>query len=199
MAATTGLAVANIYYNQPMLGLIERDLPGSLTALVPTVTQLGYALGLFLLVPLGDLVERRGLILVQFLALAAALVTAAIAPNAASLLMASLAVGQPRLSRNRSSRSPRTWRPTKARRGHRYGHGGPALRHSAQPDAGGLCCRPCRMAGGVLAPACRWRALGSCLRILLPTSRADHHHSYGSLLASLVHLWRDLPACAARR
>jgi hypothetical protein len=47
--------------------------------------------------------------------------------------------------------------------------------------------------------ACRWRALGSCLRILLPTSRADHHHSYGSLLASLVHLWRDLPACAARR
>jgi hypothetical protein len=41
-------------------------------------------------------------------------------------------------------------------------------------------------------------AAGLALRMLLPTSRADHHHSYGSLLGSLVHLWRDLPACAAR-
>ena len=35
MAATTGLGVANIYYNQPMLGLIEASMPGGLTALVP--------------------------------------------------------------------------------------------------------------------------------------------------------------------
>jgi hypothetical protein len=48
---------------------------------------------------------------VQFLALAAALVTAAMAPNAASLLLASLAVGRWPLSRNRSCRWPRTWRP----------------------------------------------------------------------------------------
>ena len=41
MAAATGIAAANIYYNQPLLGLIGQDLPGRATTLVPTATQLG--------------------------------------------------------------------------------------------------------------------------------------------------------------
>ena len=94
MAAATGIAVANIYYNQPMLGLIERAFPASpLTHLVPTATQLGYAVGLFFLVPLGDLVERRRLIVIQFLMLAAALAAAASVPNALVLVVASALVG----------------------------------------------------------------------------------------------------------
>jgi MFS family permease len=117
MAATTGLAVANIYYNQPMLGLIERDLPGTAAGFVPTVTQLGYALGLFLLVPLGDLVERRRLIVAQFLALAVALAGAALAPSGSVLLLGSLMVGRWPLWRSRSCRWPRIWpRPQSAAR-----------------------------------------------------------------------------------
>jgi len=94
MALATALAVANIYYNQPMLGIMEQDLgsPG-MTGMIPTVTQAGYAIGLFFLVPLGDLHDRRRLIVTQFLLLALALVFMALAPSAGIAMVASLAVG----------------------------------------------------------------------------------------------------------
>ncbi len=94
MAAASGIAVANIYYNQPMLGIIENEFQHQpVTGFIPTATQLGYALGLFFLLPLGDLVHRRKLIIGQFIILSVALALAAIAPTAWSLVLASLVVG----------------------------------------------------------------------------------------------------------
>ena len=94
MAAATGIAVANIYYNQPMLGVIQSAFPGQRAAeLIPTATQIGYACGLCLLVPLGDMMDRRRLIILQFGSLIVALALAAMAPTAWALVAASLLVG----------------------------------------------------------------------------------------------------------
>lgn len=93
MAAACGVAVANIYYNQPMLSILEREFGQGAVVLVPTATQLGYAMGLLFLLPLGDLFERRRLIGIQFSALAVALVCAALAPGAITLVVASFVVG----------------------------------------------------------------------------------------------------------
>src|ERR1700731_112150 len=95
MAIACGVAAANIYYNQPILGIMEAAFPGQGTVigLVPTATQLGFAAGLLLLVPLGDRFERRRLILIQFAALTLSLAAAALAPDAWSLVVASVLVG----------------------------------------------------------------------------------------------------------
>ncbi|MBB4349427.1 MFS transporter [Aliirhizobium cellulosilyticum] len=93
MATASGIAVANIYYNQPMLGIMEDDFPQQITGFIPTATQLGYALGLLFILPLGDIVHRRKLIVGQFLILAFSLVLAALAPTAGTLVVASLFVG----------------------------------------------------------------------------------------------------------
>src|ERR1700735_4828357 len=95
MAIACGVAAANIYYNQPMLGIMEAAFAGKTTVigLVPTATQLGVAAGLLLLVRLGGRFERRRLILIQFAALALSLAAAALAPDAWSLVVASALVG----------------------------------------------------------------------------------------------------------
>ena len=95
MAIAYGVTVANIYYNQPILGIMEAAFPGQIAVieLVPTATQLGFAAGLLLLVPLGDRFERRRLILIQLAALTLSLAAAALAPDAWSLVVSSALVG----------------------------------------------------------------------------------------------------------
>jgi predicted MFS family arabinose efflux permease len=95
LALACGIVVANIYYVQPLVGLISRDYGLSLGAagVLVTVTQLGYATGLLLVVPLGDIVENRSLILTMLSGLVLALVAAFLAPNVAVFLAASLAIG----------------------------------------------------------------------------------------------------------
>src|SRR5438132_2709818 len=95
MAIASGATVANLYYNQPLLPEIGRSFSASLHAvgLVPTLTQVGYGLGMLLVVPLGDARERRGLVVTCIGAAAVALVAIAFSPNLPWLLVASLVMG----------------------------------------------------------------------------------------------------------
>ncbi|MFI0454570.1 MFS transporter [Actinomadura sp. 6N118] len=89
MSVASGLAVAGNYFAQPLLDLISRelDLGPSLAALVVTAAQAGYALGLILLVPLGDLLERRRLAVSLYAATAVFLLVSATAANGTVLLI----------------------------------------------------------------------------------------------------------------
>ncbi len=89
MSVATGLAVAGNYFTQPLLDLIGRELRlgSSLAALTVTAAQGGYALGLILLVPLGDLVERRRLAVALYAATSLFLLISAAAVNGTVLLV----------------------------------------------------------------------------------------------------------------
>ncbi|TWB16510.1 putative MFS family arabinose efflux permease [Rhizobium sp. ERR 1071] len=94
-AVASGLAVANAYFAHPLLDVMADDLKLSRTVagLIVGATQLGYGLGLILLVPLGDLVDRRKLIIVQSLLSVAALISVGFSSSAAMLLASMAAVG----------------------------------------------------------------------------------------------------------
>jgi predicted MFS family arabinose efflux permease len=95
LAAGAGLSVATLYYSQPMLGILAANIGASDQAIgyVPTLTQLGYALGILFLAPLGDRHDRRNIILTKTWLLVLALLGAGLAPSLAALLAASLAIG----------------------------------------------------------------------------------------------------------
>lgn len=93
LSLIAGGAVANIYYNQPLLAVLAQEFGASASSLVPTATLAGYGLGILGLVPMGDRYPRRSLIVGQLLALAAALLAAAAAPGLAALVAASFLIG----------------------------------------------------------------------------------------------------------
>lgn len=94
-AIASGASVANVYYAQPLLDILARDFNISHAAIggVVTATQIGCALALVFLVPLGDLVNRRRLMAIQLLALVSALLVVAFAHSVVVLLAGMLAVG----------------------------------------------------------------------------------------------------------
>lgn len=95
MSVATGLSVASNYYVQPLLHTIAQqfDLSVNLAGFIVTVAQLGYACGLLLLVPLGDMLERRGLIVVMSLLAAGGMVITALSSSFALLLLGTLITG----------------------------------------------------------------------------------------------------------
>jgi predicted MFS family arabinose efflux permease len=95
LAVATGLAVSGIYLNQTLLSRLGQvfHVEPSEVGLLATFTQLGYALGIFFLVPLGDTLNKKKLALVKMTALAGALLAAGSSTQLWHLFGASLAIG----------------------------------------------------------------------------------------------------------
>ena len=95
LATACGLIAANLYYGQPLAGIIgaELGLSAGATGLIVTLTQIGYGIGLLFVVPLGDLVENRKLVVSSVSMAVLSLVAAAFAPHAAPFLIAAFLVG----------------------------------------------------------------------------------------------------------
>jgi predicted MFS family arabinose efflux permease len=196
MAVCAGIAVANIYYNQPLLGLIEADYQNSSAiGLIPTATQLGYAVGLLGLVPLGDLVERRRIIAAQFVVLAAALAFAAVAPTALALIAASLMLGVAATVAQQIVPFAATLADDRTR--------GAAVGAVVSGILGGILLS--RTIAGFVGSHFGWRemfwlgvplALGAAvlIRLMLPRHHATPSIGYTLALRSLVHLLVEEPA-----
>jgi predicted MFS family arabinose efflux permease len=197
LAATAGTTVGNLYLLQPLLPGVARDFATSPRAVgvVSMLTQVGYGLGMFLFVPLGDVLERRRLMLVLLGAVAVALVVVAGAPTLAILAAASLAVGM-------TTVVPQLAVPLAAHLA------APAERGRAVGTVmGGLLVGIllARTVSGFVGAHLGWRAvyaiaavlmlaLGVALRALLPVSRPDASIPYAALLRSLFTLVREEPA-----
>ena len=95
LAIVAGVSVANIYYIQPLLNMIRHELGISefRTNLIAMVTQIGYAAGLLFITPLGDLYQRKKIILVNFTVLIFSLLTIALTHNFHLILIASFLTG----------------------------------------------------------------------------------------------------------
>ncbi|MGY4289815.1 putative MFS family arabinose efflux permease [Bradyrhizobium sp. LM2.7] len=200
-AITTGVVVTNLFAPQILVGLIGRSLatPGWQAGLVSTLTLLGYALGLLLLVPLVDLIENRRLILRTLGCAILAAVATALAPTPALLLLASFVLGASCAAIQMMVPLVASMVPPE-RRGQAIGEVMSGLM------IGILVSRP---AASLIADLWSWRAyyvvsaalmallagtLGRYLPVLRPTARA----SYGELLRSFPTLLREEPVLRVR-
>lgn len=197
LATIAGLSVANLYYNQPLLHVMGPDLGcgEAQTARIALLTQVGYALGLFFIVPLADLYSRRRIITVDLGLLVIALLAMALAPTVRVAWVASVVIGI-------CSVVPQIFVPL-------------AAQYSAPEEKGrnvgivvsGLLTGilASRVVSGAVGELWGWRTMyyvaavimllsaGLMLRVL-PPSESNFHGSYSALMRSLVSLVRTYPA-----
>lgn len=196
MAAAGGVAVANLYYSQPMLPDIGRSfgISANAAALLPTLTQIGYAFGLFLFVPLGDAVDRRRLAGALLLGVVGSLVALAVAPRIAWLDAASLAVGMSSVVAQVLVAFAGQLSPPPQR--------GRVVGTLQAGILTGILLA--RTVSGTVSAHLGWRAMfwlaavaNLCLLVVLtrvlPRAPAATSLSYGRALWSLKDLWRDHP------
>jgi predicted MFS family arabinose efflux permease len=192
LATATGLAVASIYYVQPLLGLLSEQfgVGSAAIGLLPTLTQLGYAAAILLLSPLGDRYDRRRLIALKAAGLVAALGCAAIAPGFAALCVARVAIGLMATLAQDLVPAAATLAP-EAERGKRVGQVMTGLLLGILLS---------RVASGALAALAGWRAVYASAAVAvallipllwrgLPRFVPATQAGYGALLASMAGLW----------
>lgn len=201
MACACGMSIANIYYAQPLISIISASigLRSTLSSFIVTLTQVGYCAGLIFLVPLGDRVESRRLILATLAMGSIALLLVAHAESVAAMLGACLLLGA-------GSVAVQMIIPMATHLS------APAVRGSVVGSitsgllAGIMLARP---VAGLIASSYGWRAvfvafavgmivLIVVLRTLLPVYRVVARDSYVTLIKSLPQLLRDTPILRRR-
>jgi len=188
--------VANIYYNQPLLGDIAHTYNASNGAAgrISMITQIGYAVGMFFIVPLADMFKRKRMMLYIIAVVVIALLGAAMAPSINILILASFLIGA-------ASLVPQLLIPMAA--------------HLANPSErgkkigvvmGGLLIGILlsRTLSGFVGAHWGWRAMfyiaaglmlitWLVILLFLPEVEPDYTGSYKKLMGSLVHLFKNEP------
>jgi predicted MFS family arabinose efflux permease len=196
LAFGTAASVATIYFNQPLLPLFGRELHAGThaTALLVTVTQLGYGAGIIGVVPLGDVVNKRTLIITKLLLLAVALVAAGGARSMGALLAAHVAIGILSTAAQDFVPLAADLAPAK-RRGRIIGTVMSGLLLGILLS---------RTFSGVVAEHLGWRAvffsaaglialLAVVVRLVVPSRPGAARASYGQLMGSTARLVREYP------
>ncbi|GES45184.1 MFS transporter [Rhizobium dioscoreae] len=200
-AAACGLVAANLYYGQPLAGPISQSLGFSpaATGLIVTLTQIGYGLGLLLIVPLGDLLENRKLVLTLVALSAIALIGAAFASSPSLFLLASLCIGL-------ASVAVQVLVPFAAHMAPDASRGAVVGNVMSGLLVGIMLARP---AASFLSELLSWHAvyiisagvmvgLIVILRLVLPTRVPHTRLHYGQLLSSMGHLALRTPVLQRR-
>ncbi|CAH2895431.1 MAG: Uncharacterized MFS-type transporter [uncultured Paraburkholderia sp.] len=196
-----GAIVANLYYAQPITELIAPDIhmSSNTASLIVSLTQIGYALGLFFLVPLGDLLENRRLMITTALVSIASLGAAAFAHQLGWFLGISLLVGF-------SSVAVQILIPLAAHLAPDESRGKVVGTIMSGLLLGILLSRPI---SSVIAGHFGWRAVfGSAavlmalvtgvLALTIPRRQPEHKATYFELIGSLAHLLRTMPVLRHR-
>lgn len=190
-AVACGVMVANLYYAQPLIALIAPALhigPGIAGSIV-TLTMLGYAAGLLTIVPLGDRIENRRLILATVAGTALSLAALAAAPSAATFLIAAVVTGF-------AASGVQVVVPFAASLAPHETRGATIGNVMSGLLAGIMLARP---VASLIAEVAGWRAvfgtsavlmviLGLWLAHALPERRPTSGHGYGEILRSMGHM-----------
>lgn len=197
MAIGAGLVVANNYYNQPLLGMIAREFgeSESATSKVAMFTQIGYAAGLLLIIPLGDMFRRKKIILIDFAFILLSLIVFALSQSLIVMITASFFIGL-------TSVVPQIFVPIAAQLSKPEEKG----RNVGIVMSGLLIgILASRVFSGLVGDWLGWRSvffiaagfmvvMGALIAWLLPNLKPTFAGTYGQLMRSIVRYAKDIPS-----